>query len=246
MQKKAEEIKNSPPISQKELDEEIFSDFKNPPEKILPEENLPEKKSPEKVSEGEKISDKLQPIGQIDFCYIVAQSDSDLYIVDQHAAHERILFDRLSGYAEQIPAQRLLIHKILEFDERESQIIENNLELFSNLGFTLEMSGEKEFRLIEIPADASDSDSENMLREIISSVVETEVTENIAADIRKVALATTACRAAVKAGQELNQRQMQIILDDLSKTPNPHTCPHGRPTIIKFSSNDLAKMFKRT
>lgn len=243
----AEAIKNSPPISQKELDEEIFSDFKNPPEKNSVEKNLSEEKSPEeKIPEGEKISEKLQPIGQVDFCYIIAKNDSDLYIVDQHAAHERILFDRLSGYTEQIPAQRLLIHKILKFDERESQIIENNLALFAKLGFTMEMSGENEFRLIEIPADASDSDSENMLREIISSVVETEVTENIAADIRKAVLATTACRAAVKAGQELNQRQMQIILDDLSKTPNPHTCPHGRPTIIKFSSNDLAKMFKRT
>ena len=244
--KKAEEIKNTPPISQKDLDEEIFAEFKKPPEKILTE-NLTEKKSPEeKISLSEKITEKLQPIGQVDFCYIIARSDSDLYIVDQHAAHERILFDRLSGYAEKIPAQRLLIHKILKFDERESQIIENNLELFANLGFTMEMSGENEFRLIEIPADASDSDSENMLREIISSVVETEVTENIAANIRKTVLATTACRAAVKAGQELNQKQMQIILDDLSKTPNPHTCPHGRPTIIKFSSNDLAKMFKRT
>ena len=237
-----ETIKNSPPISQKELDEEIFSDFKNSPEKILSEKKSPE----EKISPSEKISEKLQPIGQIDFCYIIAQSDSDLYIVDQHAAHERILFDRLSGYTDAIPAQRLLIHKILKFDERESQIIENNLALFAKLGFTMEMSGENEFRLIEIPVDASDSDSENMLREIISSVVETEVTENIAADIRKAVLATTACRAAVKAGQELNSKQMQIILDDLSKTPNPHTCPHGRPTIIKFSSNDLAKMFKRT
>lgn len=238
-----ETIKNSPPISQKDLDEEIFSDFEKPPEKNFSE---PEKKSPEKVSAGEKISEKLQPIGQVDFCYIIAQSGSDLYIVDQHAAHERILFDRLSGYADEIPAQRLLIHKILKFDSRESQIIESNLELFAKLGFTMEMSGENEFRLIEIPADASDSDSENMLREIISSVVETEVTENIAANIRKAVLATTACRAAVKAGQELNQRQMQIILDDLSKTPNPHTCPHGRPTIIKFSSNNLSKMFKRT
>ena len=152
----------------------------------------------------------------------------------------------MSGYADEIPAQRLLIHKILKFDPRESSLIENNLELFAKLGFTMEMSGENEFRLIEIPADASDSESENMFREIISSVVENEVSENIAANIRKSVLAVTACRAAVKAGQELNQKQMQIILDDLSKTPHPYTCPHGRPTIIKFSTNDLAKMFKRT
>ena len=152
----------------------------------------------------------------------------------------------MSGYADEIPAQRLLIHKILKFDSRESSIIENNLELFSKLGFTMEMSGENEFRLIEIPVDVSDSDSENMLREIISSVTENEISENISVNIRQSVLAITACRAAIKAGQELNQKQMQIILDDLSKTPHPYTCPHGRPTIIKFSSKDFAKMFKRT
>jgi len=64
--------------------------------------------------------------------------------------------------------------------------------------------------------------------------------------IRRAVLATTACKAAIKAGQELNLRQMEILLNDLSKTAHPHTCPHGRPTIIKFSNNDLAKMFKRT
>ena len=217
----------------------------------ITDKNFSQKKSPEeKVPASEKTIDKnfekLYPIGQVALCYIIAKNNSELYIIDQHAAHERILFDKLSGYADEIPAQRLLIHKILKFDSRESSIIENNLELFSKLGFTMEMSGENEFRLIEIPTDASDSDSENMLREIISSIVENETGENIATSIRKNVLAITACRAAIKAGQELNQKQMQIILDDLAKTPNPYTCPHGRPTIIKFSSNDLAKMFKRT
>ena len=210
-----------------------------------------EKKSPaEKISVNEKVADKkfdkLQPIGQVNLCYIVAQDNSGLYIIDQHAAHERILFDKLSSYTEKIPAQILLIHRVLKFDSRESALIENNLEIFSKLGFTMEMSGENEFRLIEIPADASDGDAENMLREIISGIVENEISEDIAANIRKNVLDITACRAAIKAGQELSQKQMQIILDDLAKTPNPYTCPHGRPTIIKFSSNDLAKMFKRT
>lgn len=235
----------SPP---KNLDEEIFEDFEKPKEKISAKKNSPEEKisASEKTFAEKNFSEKLLPIGQVDLCYIVAKNNSDLYIIDQHAAHERILFDKLSGYADKVPAQRLLIHRILKFDSRESQVIENNLELFSKLGFTMEMSGENEFRLIEIPADASDSDSENMLREIISSIVETEVSENVAANIRKSVLAVTACRAAIKAGQELNQKQMQILLDDLAKTPNPHTCPHGRPTIVKFSSGDLAKMFKRT
>lgn len=198
-------------------------------------------------------SEKLQPIGQVALCYIVAQGGNDLYIVDQHAAHERILFDKLCSYADDIPAQGLLIHRVMKFDRREATFIENNLELFAKLGFTMEMSGENEFRLIEVPVDAADTDPEDILREIISSLPDLDASSNvgdkrrgdIAKNIRRQVLATTACKAAVKAGQELNIRQMQIILDDLSRTPHPHTCPHGRPTIIKFTDSDLAKMFKR-
>ena len=198
------------------------------------------------------FADKLQPIGQVALCYIVAQSANNLYLIDQHAAHERILFDKLSNYTGNIPAQQLLIHKILHFDSRESLMIENYLELFAELGFGMELAGQNEFRLIEIPADASDADAEEMVREIISSLPEDSTSADeerradISRNIRQSVLAITACRAAIKAGQKLNDRQMEILLDDLSKTPNPYTCPHGRPTIIKFSEDDLAKMFKRT
>lgn len=214
------------------------------------EENFEPEKTPQ-VAEKNFVAE-LQPIGQVALCYIVAKSNSDLYIIDQHAAHERILFDRLSSYAGQIPAQQLLIHRILNFDSRESLIVEKYLEVFGELGFAMEMSGPNEFRLIEIPADASDADAEEMMREIISALPEDSefADENrrkdISRNIRQSVLAITACRAAIKAGQELNQSQMQILLDDLKKTPNPYTCPHGRPTIIKFSAADLAKMFKRT
>ncbi len=224
---------------------------KNPVKEIV--ENPVEKNltaPPQKIS---KPAFKLQPIGQVNLCYIVAQSDSDLYIIDQHAAHERILFDRLCSYADKIPAQGLLIHRILKFDERETLLIENNLEIFQSLGFTMEPSGKNEFRLLEVPVDAAETDPEDMLREIISSLpeidnpaeIDAERRADIARNIRQLVLATTACKAAIKAGQELNSRQMQVLLNDLSKTPNPHTCPHGRPTIIKFSSKDLAKMFHR-
>ncbi|MCR5834065.1 MAG: DNA mismatch repair endonuclease MutL [Selenomonadaceae bacterium] len=190
---------------------------------------------------------EFEPIGQVANCYIVAQSGNDLYIIDQHAAHERILFDRLSGYAERIPAQGLLIHRIMKFDAKESELIEKNLEVFSALGFTLEPSGVNEFRLTEVPLDASGADEESLLRGILTEIFTgVNEPEDIAKKIRHAVLATTACKAAIKAGQELNTRQMQILLKDLSQTPHPHTCPHGRPTIVKFSSSDLAKMFKRT
>jgi len=141
----------------------------------------------------------------------------------------------------------LLIHRVLKFDSREAELIEKNLSLFAELGFTLEPSGENEFRITEVPLDAADTDAENLLRGIIKEIFDgVNEAGDIAKKIRQSVLATTACKAAIKAGQELNLRQMEILLNDLSKTAHPHTCPHGRPTIIKFSSDDLAKMFKRT
>ncbi|MBR3051647.1 MAG: DNA mismatch repair protein MutL, partial [Selenomonadaceae bacterium] len=110
-----------------------------------------------------------------------------------------------------------------------------------------EPSGANEFRLIEVPVDAADTDGENLLRGIIEEILSgMNEAGDIAKKIRQAVLATTACKAAIKSGQELNFRQMEILLKELSATPHPHTCPHGRPTIIKFSSGDLAKMFKRT
>ncbi|MBQ9496654.1 MAG: DNA mismatch repair endonuclease MutL [Selenomonadaceae bacterium] len=223
----------------------------SPPEKI----SEPVKKSspPEKFSEPVKKSSppektfELEPIGQVARCYIVAQGGADLYIVDQHAAHERILFDKLNDYAEKIPTQGLLIHRVVKFDSREAELIEKNLSVFAELGFTLEPSGANEFRVTEVPLDAADADAENLLRGIIEEIF-SGVNEagDLAKKIRQATLATTACKAAIKAGQELNLRQMQILLSDLARTAHPHTCPHGRPTIIKFSAGDLSKMFKRT
>ena len=201
----------------------------------------------EKPKPAKNLELELAPVGQVARCYIVAQGGDDLYIIDQHAAHERILFDRLSGYAEKIPAQGLLIHRVLKFDSREAELIEKNLGVFAELGFTMEPSGENEFRLMEVPADAAETDAENLLRGVLEEIFNgVNAAEDIAKKIRRAVLATTACKAAIKAGQELNLRQMEILLKELSATPHPHTCPHGRPTIIKFTSGDLAKMFKRT
>ena len=184
------------------------------------------------------------PIGQVDLTYIIAQDAKGLYIVDQHAAHERILFDKFSAMAGDIPSQQLLVHQILSFDQKESDLVEAHQELFASLGFHMEMSGNQEFRLIEVPADVPVSEAEDLIREILTNLM--DMHETTAKEIRQACLATTACRAAIKAGEELSFRQMQIILDALAHTAFPYTCPHGRPTILKFSSEELAKMFKRT
>lgn len=184
------------------------------------------------------------PIGQVDDTYIIAQDGDSLYIVDQHAAHERVLFDRFSAQAEHIPSQQLLVHLILDFTTHESQIIEENLELLAGLGFGLEPSGPNQFRLMEVPVDVPSSQAEEFIREVLASME--ELHRPTAAELRQAVLATTACKAAIKAGFKLNYRQMEILLQELNDTAMPYTCPHGRPTIIKFSSDELAKMFKRT
>lgn len=197
------------------------------------------------VDEEEKLPTAgMIPIGQVDDTYIIAQDEDSLYIVDQHAAHERVLFDRFSAQAEHIPSQQLLVHLILDFSTNESQIIEENLELLAGLGFGLEPSGPNQFRLMEVPADVPSSQAEEFIREVLASME--ELHRPTAAELRQAVLATTACKAAIKAGFKLNYRQMEILLQELNDTAMPYTCPHGRPTIIKFSSDELAKMFKRT
>lgn len=197
------------------------------------------------VDEEEKLPTAgMIPIGQVDDTYIIAQDEDSLYIVDQHAAHERVLFDRFSAQAEHIPSQQMLVHLILDFTTHESQIIEENLELLAGLGFGLEPSGPNQFRLMEVPADVPSSQAEEFIREVLASME--ELHRPTAAELRQAVLATTACKAAIKAGFKLNYRQMEILLQELNDTAMPYTCPHGRPTIIKFSSDELAKMFKRT
>ena len=191
-----------------------------------------------------EIEDRLLPIGQVDLTYIIAQSAHSLYIIDQHAAHERILFDRFSAQADGIPSQQMLVHAILTFDAREARYIEENAMLFDRLGFHLESAGARTYRLTEAPADIPLDEAEAAVREILISLGDLHAATS--AQLRQAGIATMACRAAIKAGEELNVRQMEILLDELRATPFPFTCPHGRPTILRFDTGDLAKMFKRT
>lgn len=213
-----------------------------PEMKHVPEsESVPE---PVPVENDREQSCRMVPIGQVDNTYIIAQDADGLYIVDQHAAHERILFDRFSARAGEIPVQQLLVHLMLDFSSHEAEIIENNLAMLKELGFGLEPAGPNQFRLTEVPADVPSGEAEDFIREILASLE--ELHKPSAAELRQAAIATASCKAAIKAGFKLNFRQMEILLAELNDTAMPYTCPHGRPTIIRFSTDELAKMFKRT
>lgn len=211
---------------------------------IIPRENT-------EIQDADIICDRhfkeatdLIPLGQIDTCFIVAQGpNGGMYLIDQHAAHERILYDKFSQQTDRMAVQPLLYHLVIDVNEDELELIEENQDLLYDLGFTVELAGQNQIRLIEVPADIKENDSENVFHQIISSLLELHTPT--AQEIRHSCLAMTACKAAIKAGDVLNIPQMKIILNELAKTTLPYTCPHGRPTVIKFSSYDLEKMFKR-
>lgn len=187
---------------------------------------------------------EFQPLGQIEDCYIIARGEDGLYIIDQHAAHERILYDRMSRAVGRIPAQQLLTPLFFEYDPEETQLIEEHYNIFHQLGFTLDQVGPNTMRLLEVPADIPLIEVEAIIREILG--VLGNLQSPSAQDLRHACLQMAACRAAIKAGESLNMRQIKALLDELFNTDLPYTCPHGRPAIVKFGPKELARMFKRT
>lgn len=154
----------------------------------------------------------LTPIGQIDACFIVAQGpNGGMYIIDQHAAHERILYDKFAKQTERIAVQPLLMHLFLDVTNSELTLIEDNQQILYDLGFNVELAGQNQIRLKEVPADIKPQESESIFREILNSLAQLHAPTT--QEIRHSCLAMTACKAAIKAGDILNITQMKIIFN---------------------------------
>lgn len=186
----------------------------------------------------------IWPIGQVDKTFIIAQSEDTLYLIDQHAAHERILYDKLVATHEQVPAQQLLLPMYIDMPADDMERIVAHREEFVKLGVDVEPGGEKLLRVSSLPTDIKAEDAEVFILEI--SKMLGELREINGSDLRQEVLHMTACKAAIKAGQLLNMQQMRQLIIDLCNTTHPFTCPHGRPCMIAIDSDQLYKMFKRT
>lgn len=188
--------------------------------------------------------DTIWPLGQVDRTFIVAQSDTSLFLIDQHAAHERILYDKLVAAHNNIPAQQLLIPLYIDVTAHDVTMIEEHREEFVRLGVDIEAAGDAMLRLSSLPSDIKADDAEDFVKEITQML--RELRSINASDLRQNVLHMTACKAAIKAGEVLNMRQMRQLIIDLCNTEHPFTCPHGRPCMVEISSSELYKMFKRT
>lgn len=188
--------------------------------------------------------DVFIPLGAVADCYIVAKKGEDLYIIDQHAAHERVRYDKFCKRTESMPSQQLLTAEFVEADSSDMQLFSEKEEVFRDLGYIYTEAGPTTLRMEAIPADLPTSHIADSLQEICHILHESPQTDK--ATLRHSALAYLSCHGAVKAGDTLNVREMKELLETLFHTETPYVCPHGRPIIVRFTPGELAKLFKRT
>lgn len=184
------------------------------------------------------------PMGQVASCYILAKKGDDLYIIDQHAAHERVRYDKLCKSSESIPMQSILVPKYSEATDDELNLVEEERDTLLDLGFDVELGGPTKIKLVGAPVDLVESKAFEILRYVFSYLHEHQ--QPTKAQLRHEILAYASCRGAIKAGHNLNMYQMTTLIEDLFSTEKPYVCPHGRPTIIKFTPDELGKLFLRS
>jgi len=187
----------------------------------------------------------FRPLAQLRSTYILAEGDSGLLVVDQHRAHERVLYEKfMQGLEDGSPqAQPLLTPATVQLAPREHSVLQENLEALRKLGFDLEEFGADCFLLRAVPIAFIKKDPVRLLSEIAEDIAAAPAT-NIQSR-REQALITMSCKAAVKAGDALGKEEMEQLLADLSAASRPYTCPHGRPTVMTISNFELDRKFHR-
>lgn len=188
---------------------------------------------------------EIEVIGEFGGIYILARTKQDeLLLIDQHAAHERILYEQVSGYGKETrPSQELISPVILHRTPQESAILRDLLQALAGEGFLLEEFGGDSFLVRAVPVILGRLEDATVIDEIISDLVSEEASRTVS--YRERITRIVACRGAVKAGTVCTREQCQRIVDQLRVMQNPFTCPHGRPTMIRFSRKELDVMFHR-
>ncbi len=184
----------------------------------------------------------LRVVGQVLNCYIVAEGPDGLYVIDQHAAHERIRYDKVfkQRQEQKSEVQGLLEPVTLEVTPRQDAVMKSCVEELTNFGFTLESFGERTYLVRTVPVMIAGDDWSAMLKELMD-----ELSGEERSRWEEKIVASIACHGAIKAGQSLSDDEMQALIRQLEHTSNPHTCPHGRPTVIKLSATQLEREFRR-
>jgi DNA mismatch repair protein MutL len=205
----------------------------------------PNAEAPASLPRPEQIAD-LKPLGQVSSSFIVAVNGEGLWLVDQHVAHERVLFEQHleARRAGKVEAQRMLMPLVVELSPRQIVTFEKIAEELSANGFEVEPMGPKSVAIQAVPAGVGAPDAEKLLREILDGLERENAAISIETLQAKIA-ASTACHAAIKINMPLEQSKMEWLLDALAKTDCPMSCPHGRPVVLRYSLKEIEKAFHR-
>jgi DNA mismatch repair protein MutL len=192
------------------------------------------------------LLDDLYILGQVSNTYIVASTRQGLVLIDQHVAHERVLYEQLcyKRGALPIPKQHLLTPETLQLSRRDALLLHEKLPELEAIGFELEPFGVDTYLIRAVPA-ALKGDPVQTLRDIVDELVELSVSKRLPVAREQIWI-TTACKLAVKAGDPLSMPEMRKLIEDLARTENPYLCPHGRPITIILTWQEIERKFKRS
>ena len=185
-------------------------------------------------------------VGIVFKTYIILEIDKEMYILDQHAAHERIMYEKVKKnyYSEKNKdSQMLLLPDVMTLSHKEMDIARENMEMFEQAGFSLEEFGDNTIKLNGVPTVCIDLNTKELFLETLDEI--NTVARTAKQEKEEKFIATVACKAAVKANMALDEKEVEALMDKLLELPNPFTCPHGRPTVIKMTKYDIERKFAR-
>ena len=205
----------------------------------------PNADAPATLPHPEQIAD-LKPLGQVSASFIVAVNGAGLWLVDQHVAHERVLFEQHldARRAGRVEAQRMLMPLVIELSPRQVVIYEKIAEELAANGFEVAPMGPRSVAIQAVPAGVAGPDAEKLLTEILDGIERENAAISIETLQAKIA-ASTACHAAIKVNMPLDQTKMEWLLSELAKTDCPMSCPHGRPVVLRYSVKEIERAFHR-
>lgn len=191
-------------------------------------------------------SEYLFPLAQIHNSFIIAQSRDGMALIDQHAAHERVLFEKLQDQASAgtVPVQNLLLPIQVELGPAQANLLTEHIGELEKLGFTIDDFGNNAFMIKAVPSLLAGADAKKLLLDILDEMNTHGKSRNMTELLHEV-LSVMACHPAIKINRRLEPLEMETLLRDLFLCRMPYTCPHGRPTVIQFSIDEIHKMFKR-
>ena len=247
-------VAENSPYEKKFDDRAAFADIEKP---LFEERNVPYKEQfehkqlniydndNEVKSDNIKQTKDIKLIGQIFDTYLLFECDKVLYIMDQHAAHEKIMFEKLMNqYAnKEYLSQMISPPVIINLTFSQFDILEKYLEEFLSLGYEIEKFGGNDISISAVPADIYGINPKNLFIDILDGL--SDVTQNRTSDMIVEKIASMSCKAAVKGNQSLSIIESKALLETLFTLDNPYQCPHGRPTMIKVSQYEMDKKFKR-